>query len=134
MVQAPGPNVPFPPMEAELVDGLPTGDRWRESTVGAILANPKYTGHMVYGRRRKTGRTHVPVPPDRWIWSPEPAHPAIIIRELWDQAQAIGAEHRSASDALASTQPRARRNYPLRSRIRCNDCRHALSGVQGRPG
>jgi len=24
-----GPNVPFPPMEAELVDGLPTGDRWR---------------------------------------------------------------------------------------------------------
>ena len=29
MVQAPGPNVPFPPMEAELVDGLPTGERWR---------------------------------------------------------------------------------------------------------
>lgn len=25
----PGPNVPFPPMEAELVDDLPTGDRWR---------------------------------------------------------------------------------------------------------
>lgn len=28
-MDAPGPNVPFPPMEAELVDGLPTGDRWR---------------------------------------------------------------------------------------------------------
>src|SRR5438067_4580107 len=25
----PGPNVPFPPMEAELVKQLPTGDRWQ---------------------------------------------------------------------------------------------------------
>ena len=25
----PGPDVPFPPMEAELVDELPTGERWR---------------------------------------------------------------------------------------------------------
>ncbi|MDQ6858133.1 MAG: ATP-dependent DNA ligase [Chloroflexota bacterium] len=28
-MDTPGPNVPFPPMEAELVDDLPTGDRWR---------------------------------------------------------------------------------------------------------
>jgi ATP-dependent DNA ligase len=28
-VDTPGPNVPFPPMEAELVDDIPTGDRWR---------------------------------------------------------------------------------------------------------
>jgi site-specific DNA recombinase len=107
----------------------PAGGRWLESTVGAILGNPKYTGHMVFGRRRKTGRTHIAVPPDRWIWSPEPAHPAIISRELWDQAQAIGWEHRSASDALPSTQPRARRNYPLRSRVRCNLCQRRMCGV-----
>ena len=25
----PGPNVPFPPMEAQLVEQLPTGDRWQ---------------------------------------------------------------------------------------------------------
>jgi site-specific DNA recombinase len=107
----------------------PAGGRWLESTVGAILANPKYTGHMVFGRRRKTGRSSVPVSPDRWIWSPEPAHPAIVTRELWDEAQAIGQAHRSASDALASTQPRARRNYPLRSRVRCTLCQRRMCGV-----
>src|SRR3954470_24880117 len=29
MADAPGPNVPFPPMEAELVSELPSGDGWR---------------------------------------------------------------------------------------------------------
>jgi ATP-dependent DNA ligase len=29
MAEAPGPNVPFPPMEAELVSELPTGAGWR---------------------------------------------------------------------------------------------------------
>ena len=29
MADAPGPNVPFPPMEAELVSELPDGDGWR---------------------------------------------------------------------------------------------------------
>ena len=29
MAEAPGPNVPFPPMEAELVSELPAGDGWR---------------------------------------------------------------------------------------------------------
>ncbi|HVR88424.1 MAG TPA: ATP-dependent DNA ligase [Candidatus Limnocylindria bacterium] len=28
-MSTPGPNVPFPPMEAELVDDIPQGDRWR---------------------------------------------------------------------------------------------------------
>ena len=27
--RVPGPNVPFPPMEALLVEDLPTGDRWQ---------------------------------------------------------------------------------------------------------
>jgi site-specific DNA recombinase len=32
--------------------GPPPGDGigWTESTVAALLTNPKYTGHMVYGR------------------------------------------------------------------------------------
>ena len=28
-MSAPGPNVPFPPMEAELVEAIPRGERWR---------------------------------------------------------------------------------------------------------
>src|ERR1035437_4746574 len=44
----------------------PDGVHWPESTVGAILGNPKYTGHMVFGRRRKTtGRRSQPAPPDQ---------------------------------------------------------------------
>jgi site-specific DNA recombinase len=107
----------------------PDGVHWAESTVGAILGNPKYTGHMVFGRRRKTtGRRTQPAPPDQWTWSPEPSHPAIITRAMFDAAQVIGQAHRTASDTPASAQPRARRNYPLRSRIRCKLCQRRMCG------
>src|ERR1035438_4088504 len=107
----------------------PDGMHWPESTVGAILRNPKYTGHMVFGRRRKpTGRRSQPAPPDQWTWSPEPAHPAIITRAMFDAAQVIGAAHRTASDTLDSAQPRARRNYALRSRVRCRLCQRRMCG------
>jgi hypothetical protein len=43
---------------------------WTTGGVYAILRNPKYTGHMVYGRRRSTGsRRFHDVPQDQWIWS-----------------------------------------------------------------
>ena len=107
----------------------PDGMHWPESTVGAILRNPKYTGHMVFGRRRKTtGRRSQPAPPDQWTWSPEPSHPAIITRAMFDAAQVIGAAHRTASDTLDSAQPRARRNYALRSRVRCRLCQRRMCG------
>jgi hypothetical protein len=107
----------------------PDGLHWPESTVGAILGNPKYTGHMVFGRRRKTtGRRSQPAPPDQWTWSPEPSHPAIITRAMFDAAQVIGAAHRTASDTLDSAQPRARRNYALRSRVRCRLCQRRMCG------
>jgi Recombinase len=36
----------------------PGGKGWTDAAVKAILANPKYTGHQVYGRR-----TRLPSPP-----------------------------------------------------------------------
>ena len=53
-------------------DGKPG---WTKRGVTALLGNPKYTGHMVYGRTRtQAGRKHRPVPPDQWILgSPEPS-------------------------------------------------------------
>src|ERR1051326_8948402 len=72
---------------------------WNTTTVYALLANPKYTGHMVYGRRRSAGRRRFhTVPQEQWIWTPEPVHPAIITRAVWDTAQGIGAEHASSRD------------------------------------
>ena len=43
---------------------------WTTQTVYAILGNPKYTGHMVYGRVRTRNGRRVTVPPDQWLWSP----------------------------------------------------------------
>src|SRR5215831_10019854 len=108
---------------------------WNATTVYAILQNPKYTGHMVYGRRRSTGRRRFhTVSQDQWIWTPEPAHPAIITRQTWDTAQTVGSEHASSRDdpGLAS-HPAARRSYVLRSRCRCRDCKRRMRGILVRP-
>jgi site-specific DNA recombinase len=104
---------------------------WTETAVYAILRNPKYTGHMVFGRTRAApGGRSVQVPADQWLWSPEPAHPAIITRAVWDAAQAIGAEHStSRDDPGRNAHPATRRTYVLRSRIRCRSCQRRMSGI-----
>jgi hypothetical protein len=108
---------------------------WTTSTVHALLGNPKYTGHMVYGRRRsQAGKRHHYVPQDQWIWSPDQTHAAIITRQAWDTAQTVGAGHASARDdpGMAS-HPAARRSYLLRSRCRCRDCKRRMTGTLIRP-
>jgi hypothetical protein len=65
-------------------------------------------------RRKRTlrnGQT-VAVPTDQWLWSPEPSHPAIISRAVFDAAQTVGAQHGTSRDA--SSHPATRRTY-----IRC---------------
>jgi site-specific DNA recombinase len=60
----------------------PNDRGWTLSTVNNFLANPKYTGYMVYGRRRIPSPGHHrktrPAPQDQWLWSPQPAHDPII--------------------------------------------------------
>jgi site-specific DNA recombinase len=109
---------------------------WTPTGVQAILANPKYTGYMVYGRTRRTGtRRGVRVPADQWLWSPEPAHPAIITRQMWDAAQLAGAEHStSRDDPGISSHPAARRTYVLRGRIRHCECKRRMCGQTTTPG
>jgi site-specific DNA recombinase len=102
---------------------------WIKPTVTALLANPKYTGHMVYGRTRTTnsGRTR-PAPPDQWIWSPQPVHPALTDRATWQAAQHVGAERGNIRDPeMPTTQPG--RRYILRSRIRCRICQRRMCGI-----
>jgi site-specific DNA recombinase len=109
----------------------PKSGTWTEAAVYAILRNPKYTGHMVFGRRRTTpsGKS-VAVPETDWLWSPQPTHPAIITRPVWDAAQAIGAEHStSRDDPGPSSHPATRRTYVLRSRVRCRSCQRRMSGI-----
>jgi site-specific DNA recombinase len=107
-------------------DGKPG---WTKRGVVAILSNPKYTGHMVYGRtRNQGGRKPRPVPADQWIWTPEPVHPAIIDRDMWNKAQGIGAERGNVRDPETPT-ARPGRRYILRSRIRCRTCQRRMCGV-----
>ncbi len=96
---------------------------WTLGGIYSMLANPKYTGYQVFGRRRK-GK---PTPPDKWYWSEKPTHPAIVDRETWEAAQRIGAEHRSARDT-GRTSPDTFRTYALRSRIRCKVCTRRMCG------
>jgi site-specific DNA recombinase len=106
------------------------GTGWTESTVAALLGNPKYTGHMVYGRTRKNpgAKNRRPVAPAQWIWSPEPVHPALADRATWDTAQHVAAERGNTRDPeMPTTQPG--RRYTLRSRVRCNACQRRMHGL-----
>ena len=105
----------------------PTGRGWTTQTVYAVLGNPKYTGHMVYGRIRKRNGRRVTVPAAEWLWSPEPVHPAIVHRATWQAAQQISAEHSTSRDGdQLSRHPAATRTYAYRGRIRCRDCRRRM--------
>ena len=109
---------------------------WTAQNVRVMLANPKYTGHMVYGRRRARNGRRVPAPPDQWLWSPAPVHPPIVDRATWDAAQDIAAGHSTSRDGEdLNSHPATARFYPYRSRIRCRDCRRRMTGTTyGKPG
>lgn len=100
---------------------------WTEQAIAAMLANPKYTGYMVLGRTRKIGGTTRPMPPDQWLWSPEPTHTALVDKHMWDAAQRTGAERGNTRDPeMPTTQPG--RRYLLRSRVRCRICQRRMCG------
>jgi DNA invertase Pin-like site-specific DNA recombinase len=63
-----------------------TADRQMgRSSVWEILRNPKYTGYQVWNRRarKRGGKAN---PPEQWIWSEEPAHVALVSREMFEEA------------------------------------------------
>ncbi len=109
---------------------------WTAQNVWVMLANPKYTGYMVYGRHRNRNGRRSPVPLDQWLWSPAPVHPAIVDRATWEAAQDIGAGHGTSRDGDdLNSHPATRRFYPYRSRVRCRDCRRRMAGsTYGKPG
>jgi DNA invertase Pin-like site-specific DNA recombinase len=53
----------------------PDGTGWTQTTITGILRNPKYTGYMVFGRKRTINGKKRPVPPSEWLWSPAPVPP-----------------------------------------------------------
>ena len=126
-------------LEAAGVPSPGSGGGWGPMTVGKILANPKYTGYMVYGRTKNTGKSQRPgqrkiraVPREQWTWSPQPVHPALVSRQLWEEAQKVGKAHEGVRDPEVPTSRDGRR-YPLRSRLHCSQCGRRMTGST-RPG
>ncbi|HEV2370984.1 MAG TPA: recombinase family protein [Streptosporangiaceae bacterium] len=106
----------------------PKGDTWTDIGVYALLANPKYTGHMVWNRTTKQGRAHAN-PPSEWVWTAKPTHPEIVSREVWDTAQQVTANRAATADPTTPGHPLARRTYQFRSRVRCRACRRRMHGI-----
>ena len=108
---------------------------WTQQNLAAMLRNPKYTGYMVYGRHRTRNGHRIPIPPDQWLWSPAPVHPAIIDRAIWGLAQTIAAGHGSSRDGDdLNSHPATVRFYPYRGRVRCRDCQRRMAGnTYGKP-
>jgi site-specific DNA recombinase len=105
--------------------GLPG---WTRQAVHVILRNPKYTGYMVFGRKRTRNGHRIQAPPRDWLWSPAPVHPALIDKATWQAAQEIGAAHSTSRDTTGPAAGPAARFYPYRGRCRCRECRRRMAG------
>jgi hypothetical protein len=59
----------------------------RGSSVREVLTNRKYTGYMVWNRKATTSAGGRNNPPEAWIWSSAPTHPALVDVEAVTDAQ-----------------------------------------------
>ena len=105
-----------------------TRGRWSSSTVLRILEDERYIGSYVIGRRAviEVGGTRSRRKDrDKWFIIPN-HHPAIVDKELFEKVQAV--------QRRFSLPTRKTREYPLKGKIYCGCCDHALSRIaQKRP-
>jgi Recombinase len=101
----------FPPPESP--DPRRRIGRWGRSSVWEILRNPKYTGYQVWNRRarKRGGKTN---PPEQWICSEEPAHDALVSREMFEEAARRSVSRDNVTKAAAARADYAPRTYLLR--------------------
>ncbi len=115
------------------------GLAWSKSAVRAILANPRYTGRQVWNRQRKDevlldihdvtlGHTTKMRwnDDDKWIYSDQIVHPAIIDDDTFAQArQLLAAKNARQVERRPRTSPRP---YPLRGLLFCGVCQRRMQG------
>lgn len=101
--------------------------RWTGSAVREVLRNPKYTGYMVYNRRsykQHGGRCN---PPEEWIWSPYPVHPALISLKQFEAARCVIRGNERVR-TLQGEQGAETASYLLRSYLWCELCGRRIWG------
>ena len=92
---------------------------WPTSTVIKILDDERYTGTYIMGKREVTevgGHRLRMKNESQWIKIPD-HHQAIISKELFDQVQTRRVRFKC---------PKNTRTYPLRGKVYCGCCRHAM--------
>jgi site-specific DNA recombinase len=101
-----------------------------------ILTNPKYTGHMVWNRRARSGAGKNRVNPvSEWVWSVEPTHEALISLEPFVQAQHVSARReRSRTKPGLNPAPESKRVFRLCSYTSCVHCHRRLFGNANHAG
>jgi site-specific DNA recombinase len=115
----------FPPPESP--DPRRRTGRWGRSSVWEILRNPKFTGYQVWNRRarKRGGKTN---PPEQWIWSEEPAHEALVSREMFEEAARRSVARDNVTKAANTRADYPPRTYLLRSFLRCGACGLRMHG------
>jgi len=116
------PNRYPPPIPVDPARSL---GAWSRSSIWEVLRNPKYTGYQVWNRRARKTAGNRENPPETWIWSEEPAHPALVSKEEFEAVAARAASnHRSRQggrgDGGVITPPK--REYLYRGLVRCGVC------------
>jgi site-specific DNA recombinase len=100
---------------------------WGRSSVWEILHNPKYTGYQVWNRRQRKrgGKMN---PPEKWIWSENPAHESLVSRELFDRANLTAIKRDNVTKAASGQEDYRKHVYVLRSFLRCAICGLRMHG------
>jgi site-specific DNA recombinase len=112
---------------------------WGKSAIRAILANPRYTGYQVWNKQRRdevlVDVENVAIGYDTklrwndhhdWVWSAQPAHPALIDMDTWTNAQrhlSAGRQRRGERRDRPTPRP-----YILRGLLRCGLCERKMQG------
>ena len=100
---------------------------WTDTAVVKILRDERYTGKNIFGKRirDRVGDTHtVKVNREDWI-AVENTHEGIVTREEFDRAQTAMREFVEHGELK-------KRDWPLRGKVRCGVCGHAMSYKLGR--
>lgn len=110
--------------------------KWAKSAIRAILLNPRYTGFEVWNKQRKdevlidvddVALGHVTKQrwnaENEWIWSSEPTHDSIVIRELFDAARGQFTKRGPTTHT-----PREGRHYVLSGLLHCGVCGRRMQG------
>lgn len=123
----------------------PRGRRWREGAVKWLLANEKYTGKLVWGKktyeRRPGTRQYVQrhIARDQWHVREEPDL-RIVSDELWDRVQSRRASVRQQLPTSTGRTLMRGRNAAMYSRhlfsgfMTCEVCGGAIASVSGGKG